>query len=351
MTTLLLSWLLAAPAFDVDVRARDYIDRYFGTTGVVVVVLRDGKASFHHAGRASKDEKIGLGKDTIFEIGSITKVFTALLLQQAVDAGRVKFDTPVADLLPKDVSFPRSITLEHLSTHRSGLPRLPGNQFKTALGPLTERGNPYADYDEKRLYAWARTYKAKTPPGGKVRYSNLGVGLLGHVLARSAGLSYAELLQRDVLGPLKMNSTGVTVSDPNRGRFADGHGGWGGQTGHWDFQTMAPAGALRSSAEDMLRFLLACVGVGPPKLVAALKRTHAARHDTRKGKIGLGWFRNKLDGRMVVWHNGGTGGFRSYLGFLEGTSSGVVVLGNSSTPVEPVAHDVLGVLGGPPPSQ
>lgn len=344
---LMLAWVLAAPPLDVDARAKGYVDQYFGTVGVAIVVLRGGEASLHFAGEASKDGRVVLGPDTLFEIGSITKVFTTLLLQQAVDAGQVKLDTAAADLLPKDVPFPRAITLEHLATHRSGLPRLPGNAFTGPLGPLTERGNPYAAYDDARLYSWARTYDAKASPGGAVGYSNLGAGLLGHLLARRANVSYQALLDTGVLTPLGMKDTAVSLDEARRRRFADGHGDWGTKKGHWDFQAMAPAGALRSTPRDMLQFLRANVGTGPPALVAALKRAHARRHETHKGAVGLGWWRLPLEGRTVVWHNGGTGGFRSYLGFFEGTRTGVVALGNSSTPVDALAIELLRALAPP----
>lgn len=338
--------LLAAPPIDVDARAGDYVDRYFGTVGVAVVVLREGTPSYHFAGRAAKDGSVALGEDTLFEIGSITKVFTTLALQRGVDAGRVRLETTAGSLLPGKIPL-AGVTLEQLATHRSGLPRLPGNLFRGPLGPLTERGDPYAAYDADALHGWLRTWEPEPGPRA-VKYSNLGAGLLGHVLARQAKLSYAALLARDVTGPLKMTDTVVEVDAARQKRMAVGHGTWGGVEQPWGFRVLAPAGALKSTPRDMLRFLRANVGSGPPKVVAALRRTHAKRHDTRKGGgVGLGWWRRPVKERTIVWHNGGTGGFRSYLGFIEGTTTGVVVLGNSSTSVDALGRDIL--LGISPP--
>jgi serine-type D-Ala-D-Ala carboxypeptidase/endopeptidase len=272
-----------------------------------------------------------VAEDAIFEIGSITKVFTALLLARMAQDGRAALDErPFRG---------RPTTLADLATHTSGLARLPKGMLVRAV---RERRDPYASFGTDDLDAALAA--ARVRPPGRVRYSNFGAGVLGHLLARRAGCSYAALVHREICAPLGLHDTSVDVAEANIPRFAVGHSRRGRPVPHWHLGALEGAGALRSTAADMLAFL-ACQ-LDPPEspLGAAVRLTHAER--ARRGRlgVGLGWLRLALrrGGDDIVWHNGGTGGFRSFAGFVPGRGAAVVVLANSARSVDAIGMRVLG---------
>jgi CubicO group peptidase (beta-lactamase class C family) len=181
-------------------------------------------------------------------------------------------------------------------------------------------------------------------PGGRPRYSNLGFGLLGQVLALRAGCSYEQLVHTRICRPLTLEDTGVSVPADARERFAQGHSRRGRPVAHWDLPALAGAGALRSTVADLLRFLRLQLGEGDPELVRAAALTHAPRWQ-RRGKlaVGLGWTRLTLrgSGRDLLFHNGETGGFRSFAGFAPATDTAAVVLSNSARSVDPLGFRIL----------
>ena len=197
--------------------------------------------------------------DTIFEIGSATKVFTSLLLADMVQRGEVALNDPVAKFLPAGVSVPerngRQITLVDLATHTSGLPRLPAN-----LNPK-DPNNPYADYTPEQLYQFLSSYQLPRDIGAQYEYSNLGGGLLGFALARRAGMSYEALVKSRICDPLGMKDTGITLTPEMKARFAVGHDQGLARVENWDLPTLAGAGALRSTANDLLAFVSANIGL------------------------------------------------------------------------------------------
>ena len=250
-----------------------------------------------------------------------------------VQRGEVALTDPVAKYLPPGVKMPerggRSITLEDLATHTSGLPRLPTN-----LTPK-DPANPYADYSVEQLYQFLSSYTLPRDIGTKYEYSNLGGGLLGHVLARRGGMEYEALVRTRILDPLGMSSTGITLSPDMKQRMAVGHNDKLDPVPNWDLPTLGGAGALRSSANDLLTFLSAELGYTNTPLAPAMAAMLAVRRPTGSPglEIGLAWhiFIRKSDGNEIVWHNGGTGGFRSFVGFDKKRRVGVAVLSNTST--------------------
>lgn len=275
--------------------------------------------------------------DTVYEIGSITKTFTGTLLAQAVLAGRTALDTPVAQLLP-DVRIPsrggKNITLGWLATQHSGLPRLPAN-FSPA-----DPANPYADYDAAKLKAFLAEYELPRDPGATYEYSNLGFGLLGYALAQSEHTTYAALVDEGILKPLGMTMSGIPFTDTMRAHLAPGHDNSGKPVKNWDLgDAMAAAGALRSTANDMLRYLKASMGVDPSPLAAAMTLAQQPRSDVGKaGRIGLAWM---ITNKGIVWHGGGTGGYRSYLGFSADRRRGIVILSNTAAEIDDLALATL----------
>jgi D-alanyl-D-alanine-carboxypeptidase/D-alanyl-D-alanine-endopeptidase len=280
--------------------------------------------------------------NTIFEIGSVTKVFTATLLAAMVEDRSLALDDLVQPYLP-GVELPvrgRPITLADLATHTAGLPRLPHGLY---LRSVRHRRNPYAWLTVDDLYAALPSTPPRREPGGRPRYSNLGYGLLGHVLAARAGCSYEQLVRERICHPLGLNDTDVSVPEAARGRFAQGHNRRGRPVPHWDLPALAGAGALRSTVADLLRFLRLQLGEAEPVLASAAALTHAPRSRQRGVAIGLGWTRLPLLGteHELLFHNGGTGGFRSFAGFVPATQTAVVALTNSARSVDALGFRIL----------
>jgi serine-type D-Ala-D-Ala carboxypeptidase/endopeptidase len=250
-----------------------------------------------------------------------------------VQRGEVALSDSAAKYLPPNVKMPerggRSIALVDLSTHTSGLPRLPSNL------ELKDPANPYATYSADQLYRFLSSYTLTRDIGSQYEYSNLGGGLLGHILSLRAGIAYEPLVRSRILEPLHMSSTGIALSAEMRQRMAVGHDNKLESVPNWDFLALAGAGALRSTANDMLTFLAAELGSTKTPLAPAMAAMLAVRRPTGTPglEIGLGWhiLIGKDDGREIVWHNGGTGGFRSFLAFDQKQRVGVVALSNTST--------------------
>jgi CubicO group peptidase (beta-lactamase class C family) len=303
------------------------------SVGIVVGVIEPQGRRIVSYGAFAKDDNRPLDGDTIFEIGSITKVFSALLLTDMVERGEVALSDPIAKFLPASVKVPErngsTITLQHLSTHTSGLPRLPGN-----LSPK-DPSNPYADYSVEQMYQFLSAYTLPRDIGAEYEYSNLGGGLLGHVLALRSGMDYEALIRARIAAPLAMSSTVVTVPPAMRARFTVGHNEKLLPVANWDLPTLAGAGALRSSTNDLLKFLAANLGYTTSPLAPAMSRLLSVRRPAGSPNmdIALGWHILKSEGKEMVWHNGGTGGYRTFIGYSPKTRVGVVVLSNASTPL------------------
>lgn len=273
--------------------------------------------------------------DTIFEIGSITKVFTALLLADLVSDGIVSLDDPVANYLPEGAMMPerggKQITLRNLSQHDSGLPRLPDNMAPADVN------NPYADYTEQQMLDFLASHELTREIGSRYEYSNLGAGLLGYALARASGTSFEELLRTRILEPLAMDNTAITLSAEQEARIATGHDRFNRPTSLWDLPALAGAGAMRSTAGDMLKFLRAALD--PKSSIAPLLKVTLT--DTREApgfRAGLGWMILPEPAGLVAMHGGGTGGFRTHMALQPSIGRAVVVLTNSA--VEPASDDV-----------
>jgi D-alanyl-D-alanine-carboxypeptidase/D-alanyl-D-alanine-endopeptidase len=296
--------------------------------GAAVGLIDENGTQIRGYGRISENDAQAPRADTVFEIGSISKVFTGLLLAQMVEDGLVKLDQPVQQLLGDTMTVPkgeREITLADLVTHSSGLPRMPGN-FKPK-----DPTNPYADYSVEQMAQFLADHKLARQPGVKSEYSNLGMGLLGHALALKSGGSYETLLLARICKPLEMGDTRITLDDSLRSRLAQGHDADGNPVANWDLPTLAGAGAIRSTAADMLKFLAANLGLTKTGFDEAIANTHRVHFATpaEGGDEGLAWQIRRSD--RVIWHNGQTGGYHSFAGFSPEKRVGVVVLVNSTS--------------------
>ncbi len=305
------------------------VDTRHQAVGMVVGVIEPSGTRVVAYGKPAKDDVRPLNGDTVFEIGSITKVFTALLLADMVQHGEVKLDDPIAKYLPEGVKAPqrngKEITLAELATHTSGLPRLPNN-----LAPK-DAANPYADYSADKLYAFLESYQLPRDPGGKWEYSNLATGLLGQLLSLRAGKDYETLVVSRIAAPLGMGSTRMTLTPEMKERMATGYNAALQPVHLWDFEALAGAGALRSTANDLITFLAANLGYRKSPLQPAMAAMLEVRLPTGQPNLqqALGWHILQRKDRDLFWKDGGTFGFGSFIGFDAKANVGVVVLANS----------------------
>jgi CubicO group peptidase (beta-lactamase class C family) len=327
--------LRAQAPTDADIRAilADRIDTQHRNVGIAIGIVDANGRRFVSYGNFSVKDARPVGNDTIFEIGSLTKVFTSTILADMVQRGEVSLDDPVAKYLPADVKMPqrggKQITLIDLATHTSGLPRLPSN-----FAPK-DPTNPYAYYTVASLFEFLSSYELKRDIGSQFEYSNLGAGLLGQALGRRAGMDYEALVRARVTGPLKMENTGIALSPEMKSRLAVGHGMFRQPVANWDLPTLAGAGALRSDARDMLTFIAAHLGYVPSPLgpaMAAMTRVRRPGAGPRTD-VALAWMVTRREGgREIFWHDGGTGGYRCFMGYDPKSRMGVVVLSNMAFP-------------------
>jgi CubicO group peptidase (beta-lactamase class C family) len=314
-------------------------ENFDGKNVCMVVGLVDEHGSrIFGAGGLDNGTSLEANGDTVFEIGSITKTFTALLLQDMVERGEMKLDDPVSKYLPASVKIPsrhgKEITLLELATHTSGLPRDVRNIASQ------NHSNPF-DYTSKQLYAFLSSYNLTRDPGAKFEYSNLGMGLLGHAIALKTGKDYETLVVERICQPLHMNDTRATLTPELKARLAAGHNASGNRAENYDFrfQAMSGCGALRSTANDLLKYVSAQIGLTQSRLSPLIEKTHAIRftnspalnEDEKFGKIAMPWLdsgQTDQTGLNLLGHAGGTAGYSAYIGFDQQHHRGVVVLFN-----------------------
>lgn len=314
--------------------------------GMAVGIYDGGRTETYFLGVAdpSAAAPVPPAADTIYEIGSISKVFTALLLADAAGRGEVKADDPLSALLPDGVEAPRrdgkEITLEHLATHFSGLPRLPDNMRGETLE------DPYAGYTRENLFDFINGHRLGRAPGATYEYSNLGVGLLGTLLAQRGGSDYDALLRDRIAGPLGMTDTGVGLSPDQQRRLAPPHRG-GLRVGNWGFDALAGCGGVRSTVHDMLLFMAAHVEPESTALRAAIVDASRRRRDVADTPWGmaLGW--HVAGDRSTLWHTGQTGGYSAAVFVNAAGKKGVVVLANGAdSTVDALAERIIQAVFG-----
>ncbi len=305
---------------------------------VYAVVTAAGLAT----GQLARDGSQPLGPHLVLEIGSVTKVFTALLLADMASRGEAGLDDPIARQLPPDVAracpAAARMTLRMLATHTSGLPRLPHNLLPLAL---RHPADPYAGYSAAHLFRALRRAKGAAP--ARYRYSNYGFGLLGELLSRAAGQPYAELIAERVTGPLGLAETGIAVPDGHLA--AAGHRG-GRPAAPWHLDALAGAGALRSTAADLARFLHANLHPQATPLGSAIEAVQRPHLGAPEDPVtGLGWHLARPAGRSVLWHNGVTGGFAAMLALDRAAGCAVGAVATAApTRSQPLDGAVLAAL-------
>ena len=299
--------------------------------GMVVGIIDGKQRKVFTYGKTGERGSQRLDGNSVFEIGSVNKPFTGILLAEMVERGEVSFSDPIKLYLPATVKVPKykekEITLLDLATQSSGLPRMPTN-----FAPKDE-ANPYADYTVQQLYEFLSGYQLPREIGSSYEYSNLGLGLLGHILAQKAGTDYENLIATRVLQPLQMRNTGIKLTKEMRAQLVSGHDQKGNPARNWDVPTLAGAGALRSTANDLLKFLAANMGQNQMPLLSPMRSSYLPRFRNEVfpvSYVGLGWQIRNREGTEIVWHTGATGGYSAFVGFSKKHNLGVVALSNTS---------------------
>ena len=313
-----------------------------GTNAAIVIGIIDQNwTQFYGYGKTSNATNATnatvVNEDTIFDIGSITKTFTTTLLADMANEGILNLEDPIENYLPSSVKVPmyygQKITLEDLATHTSGLPENPPN---LQISNITS----YSNYTREQLYQALSNVTLKTAPGTHFEYSNMGIAILGDILATKMGIPYEKLVKYRILNVLGMNSTMITISNPLISHLALGHSNGTEITiTSADLvipPPLAPAGSLRSSAADMIKYLSANMNLIKTKLNGAMENTHMIRLYTNLTGIlpyniyiGLGWIITTNFGSQIIWHNGEVGGYNSLAAFNPATQRGIVILCSS----------------------
>ncbi|MFE6050246.1 serine hydrolase domain-containing protein [Kitasatospora sp. NPDC056446] len=324
-------------------------------TAVTVAVACEEREQVRSYGRLGHGRSAPCTPDTVFELGSVSKTFTALLLAELAANGELALDNTLESRLPADwpplkARSPEPVRLLHLATHTSGLPRLPPGLLAVALPDWA--ANPYAAFGEEQLRTALGRTTVRCRPGSRYRYSNYGVGLLGRVLAETGGLPYGQLLAERVCRPLGLAATDCYPDAPGR---AVGYR-------HrralppWSIPGLPGAGAVRSSGADLLRFLRAHLdgpqpGGGGGSLKEALGDVRRARlrlpHSS--DELCLAWNRRHSGGRDLYFHTGGTRGFTAFVGFAPEAAVAVATLANTGPTLDgrfvQAGYDLLRTAG------
>lgn len=326
--------------FDIklDSIIRTYIQKS-NTVGLCIGIFDKGKTMVYSYGETIKRNGKLPNADNFFEIGSITKTFTATLLAYYANDGLLNINDPITKYLPDSVAANpelKSITLLNLSNHTAGLERIPDNLASSATNEL----NPYKDFTKDHLLHYLKTCKLQSKPGEKYAYSNLAVGLLGYILEKVSGISFEQMVTQVICKPLGMFSTNQYLNPLLAPRFVQVYNETGDPTPAWDFDILAPCGALRSTVNDLLLFTKANMHTGNEKLTRAFELTQKVTF-TKDVKIGLGWHIISVNGLDYFFHNGGTYGSSSFLAFNKEKLQGVVILSNATESTDNIGVSLL----------
>jgi len=305
------------------------IDQKQQSVGIVVGIIEDRGERIVAQGALNQADPRSLGGNTTFEIGGLTSIFTSLLLADMSRKGELAMNDPVSKYLPSDVKIPnqrgQQITLADLATHTSGLPLMPLN-----FHPKNP-ANPYADYTEADLFQSLANTQLNGRLGLDYAYSNVGMALLASALSRRAGQSYETLLKTRFFAPLGMTNTAVSATPEMKAQFAVGHNTYLQPVGYWDPGGMAGAVGIKSTTQDLLTFIEAVLGYRQTALAPSMAAMLSLRRPTRYAglELALGWHVLATSTSQIVWDNGGTGGFRGFMGFAPSRKVGIVVLSNT----------------------
>lgn len=326
----------------IDSIAKTYIQQN-NTQALAIGIIHKGKINTFYYGETSKGDSLSLPtENTLFELGSITKVFTASLLANLVENQIIALDDSISKFLPDSLaknSYLQKITLKDLANHTSGLPRLADNLDKV---PKFNMLDPYAQYSRKDLFSYLKDVKLENAPGEKFEYSNTGFALLGELIFLITNKTYGQYLSETITNPIGMTNT-VEKINPKIQKVTKVYDNTGTQVPMWQWQAYAGAGSLKSTVTDMLKFAQAQFKMPESKLEQALALTRQFTYYLPPSTdIGLAWHMNMTNDVVQYWHNGGTGGSSSYFALVPDSKSAIIVLSNSALSVDEISAQIIG---------
>lgn len=291
-------------------------------TELSIGIIKAGKVEFIGLKRENNEIKLIENHKKAFEIGSITKIFTATLLANFVIEEKIKLEDDIQSHLNIQMNSKERITFQNLINHTSGLPRLPSNYSIWSVDP----NNPYKNYDKESLFEYLTSdIKLNNKPGLNYEYSNLGAGLLGFTLGLISNSTYETLLQEKIFNRYKMTNS-VVNREKLKIEIVPGLKQNGKVASNWDFDVLAGAGAILSTTEDLVKFALSHFDDRNMELDLTRNSTFKIND---KMKIGLGWhILKEKNNTEFLWHNGGTGGYSSSITMDLVSRNGIVVLSN-----------------------
>jgi CubicO group peptidase (beta-lactamase class C family) len=325
----------------VESAARKYFEGS-GAVGILIGISSNGNRKYYGYGRSKLSNEALPDSNTLFETGPVTKTFTSLLLAEAVLTKKIPIDDPVKKYLPPGLLLSKNgkeITLRQLANHSSGLPNMMSNLMEP---PGFDPQNPYKTYSKKYLLEYLSRNEPANLPGSRNEYSHTGAALLGLALEAIYRKPYAQLVYEKIFIPLKMGQSFLIVPQKLSQSFADGHSGTGTPVAHWDYDCMAPAGGIKSTANNMLNYLEAQITNRNKAFALCHQPTYKIDQSL---SVGLAWHILDLPagaGRLI-WHNGDTGGFSSFAGFNKEKKTAVIVLANNGVlnAADPIGINIL----------
>ncbi|AIM37675.1 hypothetical protein KO02_14060 [Sphingobacterium sp. ML3W] len=314
------------------------------TQSLTIGIIKNGQLSTYFYGETEKGNTTLPTSSTLYEIGSLSKIFTATLLADLVEKGTLDLDQPIIDFLPDSLKTNISlqkITFKSLANHTSGLPRLPDNMEKVKGFDVN---NPYKDYNQKYLYQYLATFKSKHESGEDYEYSNLGYALLGDIITSLTNKSYNTNIQEIIAKPLGLVATSDLLN-PKTQQLPKVYNIKGEETTAWDFQTFSPAGGLKSTVTDLLTFAQVQFKMPETSLENAMALTRQFTYFLPPNTdIGLAWHMDLLDDITYCYHTGGTGGSSSFIAIAPDKKTAVVLLSNAAESVEKIGTSIFHML-------
>jgi D-alanyl-D-alanine-carboxypeptidase/D-alanyl-D-alanine-endopeptidase len=329
---------IACAQLPVDQKISNAITPQINTNlkGSIVAIHENNKTTYLTFGESGRAENPAIDENTLFEIGSITKTFTGLLYAIAIQKKMISENATIQDILPSYKNHKTGkIKLVDLTTHRSGLPRLPCNFFNERYNTI----NPYAHYTEKDLLeglkdeAFKQDEKCvlKDAPTPSLEYSNFGSSLLGYLISKKMGTTYPALVKAWILQPLNMQETFIEVPAKFKDKLAQGYNQKLEPTSYWGRDIFYGSGAIYSTASDLIKYSQAHLYPEKTELAQALLMTQKIRFENEQSRIGINWF---ITPGGSIWHSGMTGGFSSMLKIYLKNKNIVLALTNTEAEIQ-----------------
>lgn len=323
----------------VDSIARTYIQQLH-TQSLSIGIVQNSRIKTFFYGETEKGNKTLPTENTLYEIGAITKTFTAVLLAELVEKGKIQLEDSISKFLPDSVASNSSlqqITFKSLANHTSGLPERPSDLEAT---PNYNASSPYATFSREELFSFLKDYEAKIEPEQEYLYSDLGFGLLGELISIIAEKPFEQQVKEVITQPLGMSNTVITPTSDQE--VVPGYSDTGDSVGVWQYNAMTGSGALKSTTKDLLRYAQVQFEMPHTVLENAMTQTRQFSFFVPpNADIGLAWHMNMVEDIVAYWHNGNTAGSSSFIGLVPDNRSAIVVLSNSAIDVDEISKKIL----------